>query len=70
MATTNFYLKGTSSKSLPQIFMVYQDRGEKCELRFLNYESSIITTANNVFIKLWLDIKQSTITNYFAFVVN
>ena len=27
-------------------------------------------TANSVFIKLWLDVKHSTINRYFAFVVN
>ncbi len=26
--------------------------------------------ANSVFIKLWLDVKHSTINHYFAFVVN
>ena len=28
------------------------------------------TAANSVFIKLWLDVKHSTINHYFAFVVN
>jgi hypothetical protein len=28
------------------------------------------TEANSVVIKLWLDIKRSTINRYFAFVVN
>jgi hypothetical protein len=27
-------------------------------------------TANSVFIKLWRDVKHSTINDYFAFVVN
>ena len=27
-------------------------------------------TANSVFIKLWLDVRYSTINHYFAFVVN
>ena len=30
----------------------------------------IATAANSVFIKLWLDVKLSTINHYFAFVVN